>query len=250
MTSPMHSRDQGKLKRVLVVGASSGIGRELARLYAREGHILGIMGRRTELLEEIRTEFPGQVTVGTLDVRSMTDTSALDGIVEEMGGIDHCIYCSGVGTISRTLVWEIERQTTETNVNGFIRCSEWAFNRFAIRGEGHLANISSVASWRGNSHAPAYSASKAFQSVYYEGLRMKAVRMRKDVTVTDVQPGFVRTKMAQGKGLFWVAEVEKAAAQIKAGLDRRAFRVYVTRRWRLVTWLMRTMPDFIYHRMG
>jgi short-subunit dehydrogenase len=248
--SPMHSSHRSISKRILVIGASSGIGREVARLYAQEGHRVGVMGRRTELLEEIRSEFPDRIAVGRLDVRSLTDTSALDGIVEEMGGMDLCIYCSGIGTISKSLDWSIEKDTTETNVNGFIRCAEWAFNRFVSQGGGQLANISSVASWRGNSHAPAYSASKAFQSVYFEGLRMKALRLRVPVTVTDVQPGFVKTKMAQGNGQFWVAEVDKAARQIKAGMDRKAFRVYVTRRWRFVTWLMRIMPDFVYHRLS
>ena len=246
----MHDLNQGKLKRVLVIGASSGIGRELARLYARDGHALGVMGRRTALLEEFRAEFPGQVTVGTLDISSMNDTSALDDILEEMGGMDLCIYCSGVGIISRKLEWDIEKVTTDTNVNGFIRCAEWAFNYFVTQGGGQLVNISSIASWRGSGHAPAYSASKAFQSVYFEGLRMKALRLRMPVTVTDVQPGFVNTKMAQGDGLFWVAEVDKAARQIKAGTDRKAFRVYVTKRWRLVAWLMRTLPDFLYHRLA
>ena len=246
----MSDTDRRESKRVLVIGASSGIGREVARLFAREGHHVGVMGRRTELLEEVRGEFPGQVSTGVLDVKGMTDSSALDAIVVEMGGMDVCIYCSGVGTISKTLEWSIEKDTTDTNVNGFIRCAEWAFNRFVAQGGGHLANISSVASRRGNSHAPAYSASKAFQSVYFEGLRMKALRLRVPVTITDVQPGFVNTKMAQGNGRFWVAEVDKAARQIKAGIDRKSFRVYVTRRWRLVAWLMRTMPDFIYHRLS
>lgn len=246
----MHSSDRRISKRILVIGASSGIGREIARLYAREGHRVGVMARRADMLEEVRSEFPGQVVTGHLDVREMSDTSALEAIAGEMGGMDVCIYCSGVGTISRKLEWEIERETTETNVTGFIRCSEWAFNRFVAQGGGQLANISSVASWRGNSHAPAYSASKAFQSVYFEGLKMKAGRLRVPVTVTDIQPGFVRTKMAQGNGQFWVADVDKAARQIKAGIDRKAFRVYVTKRWRMVTWAMRLMPDFIYHRVS
>jgi short-subunit dehydrogenase len=242
--------DQMGMKRILVIGASSGIGREIARLYAADGHRVGVMGRRTELLEEIRTEFPGQIFTGRLDVRDMKDNSALEAIAREMGGMDVCIYCSGIGTISKKLEWEIERDTAETNVSGFLRCAEWAFNRFVAQGGGQLANISSVASWRGNSHAPAYSASKAFQSVYFEGLKMKAGRLRVPVIVTDIQPGFVRTKMAQGNGQFWVAEVGKAARQIKAGIDRKAFRVYVTKRWRMVTWAMRIMPDFIYHRVS
>ena len=226
------------------------MGREVARLYAAEGHRVAVTGRRKALLEELLEEFPDRVVARELDVRSMSDSVPLDALADALGGIDVCLYCAGVATVSKTLEWSIEKETTDTNVSGFIRCAEWAFNRFASQGGGHLANISSVASWRGNSHAPAYSASKAFQSVYFEGLLMKARRMGLPIAVTDIQPGFVKTKMAQGNRMFWVADVGKAARQIKAAMDRREFRPYVTRRWSLVAWLMRNLPDALFHRIA
>lgn len=67
--------------------------------------------------------------------------------------------------------------------------------------------------------------------------------------MTDIQPGFVQTKMAKGNKRFWVAPVDKAAHQIKKGMDAGNFRIYITYRWRLIAWIMKWMPDFIYHRI-
>lgn len=238
------------MKKVILIGASSGMGRELARMYAREGHQVAVTGRRGTMLDELQQEFPRNIITGVFDVRQMDNPDHLQKIVESLGGMDICIYCAGLGTVSKELSWEIEKETFETNVNAFTEVSTWAFNYFLKQGNGQLANISSIASWRGNSHAPAYSASKAYQSVYFEGLRMKAMRLKVPIIITDIQPGFVQTKMAQGNKRFWVATVEKAAIQIKAGLDAGKFRFYVTRRWRIIAWLMKWMPDFIFHRVS
>lgn len=238
------------MKKVIVVGASSGIGREVARLYAQEGNKVAVTGRRAALLEELRQEFPGKVITGVFDVRQLENPRQLDLLVEQMGGMDICLISAGLGTVSKDLNWEIENETYETNVSAFTQVSVWAFNYFVRQGHGQLANISSIASGRGNSHAPAYSASKAYQSIYFEGLRMKAMRLNIPLIITDIQPGFVQTKKTQGNKRFWVASVQKAARQIKSGMDAGRFRFFVTRRWRLVAWLMKWMPNFIFHRVS
>ena len=104
-----------------------------------------------------------------------------------------------------TLEWELDKKTYETNVKGFIEIVHYAFNYFVKQGHGHVAATSSLASIRGNSWAPAYSASKAFMSVYMEGLHMKAKKWarknksQQTIFITDIQPGFVNTKLAKGK---------------------------------------------------
>lgn len=238
------------MKKMIIIGASSGIGREVARLYAQEGNKVAVTGRRSSLLEELRQEFPEKVITGVFDVRELDNPKQLDLLVEQMGGMDICLISAGLGTVSKDLAWEIENETYETNVSAFTQVSAWAFNYFVRQGHGQLANISSIASWRGNSHAPAYSASKAYQSVYFEGLRMKAMRLGVPLIITDIQPGFVQTKTAKGNKRFWVASVHKAARQIKSGMDAGRFRFYVTKRWRLVAWMMKWMPNFIYHKVS
>lgn len=114
---------------------------------------------------------------------------------------------------------------------------------------GQLVGISSIAAIRGDGDAPAYSASKAFVSNYMEGLRKKVTKLGLIITVTDIQAGFVDTAMAKGDGLFWVASPQKAAQQIYNAIERKRKHVYITKRWRLVGWLMKAMPAFIYDRI-
>lgn len=238
------------MKKLIIIGGSSGIGREVARLYARQGNKVAVTGRREALLEEIRIEFPDHVITGVFDVRQLDNPRQLEILADQMGGMDICLICAGLGTVGNELQWEIENETYETNVSAFTQVAVWAFNYFVKQGHGQLANISSIASWRGNSHAPAYSASKAYQSIYFEGLRMKALRLNLPLIITDIQPGFVQTKKTQGNKRFWVASVQKAARQIKSGMDAGRFRFYVTKRWRLIAWLMKWMPDFIFHKLS
>ena len=238
------------MKKVIIIGASSGMGREVAKLYAQDGNRVAVTGRRYNLLESLRQEYPNNIITGAFDVRQMENPGKLDTLVNQLGGMDICLICAGIGTISKELSWEIENETFETNVSAFTQIATWAFNYFVKQGHGQLVNISSIASWRGNSHAPAYSASKAFQSVYFEGLHMKAMQLKLPLIITDIQPGFVQTKMAQGNKRFWVSSVEKAALQIRRGMDSGKFRFYVTKRWRIIAWIMKWVPDFIYHKLS
>ena len=117
------------------------------------------------------------------------------------------------------------------------------------RGAGHLVGISSLAALRGVGGAPAYAASKAFVSNYLQGVRYRFRKLKLPIVVTDVQPGFVDTAMAKADNLFWVASPQKAARQILAAIRGRKAHVYVTKRWRLIAWLMRLLPDAVYSRL-
>ena len=238
------------MKKLIIVGATSGMGRELARLYAREGAWVGVTGRRQELLDSLQQEFPAQIKTARFDVTGTENIARLESLVATLNGIDLLIICAGIGTVSKDLDWKIDKTTVDTNVNGFTEMVNWAYNYFLQKGGGQIANISSIASWRGNSWAPAYSASKAYQSVYFEGLHMKSMRSNAGIIITDVQPGFVNTKMGQGNKRFWVSSAEKAANQIHRAIEAHKFRVYVTRRWRLIAWVMKWVPGFIYHKAG
>src|SRR5258706_12540012 len=128
--------------------------------------------------------------------------------------------------------------------------SNWAFNFFVKQGYGQLVIISSIAANRGNSSAPAYSASKAFQSVYFEGLAIKAGKLEKRVTITCIEPGFVRSKMAKSDKLFWVVPVDKAARQIIRAIDKKKRKAYISKRWWLIAKLLRWMPYPVLKRFA
>lgn len=236
-------------KKIIIVGASSGIGREIACRYVINNNRVGITGRRENLLNELKKKYPDQIFVSCFDVMENENQQKIQQLIQEVGGLDLLIYNSGYGDVSKDLNWEIENATTKTNVNGFVEIVSYAFNHFVEQGHGQIAITSSVAAVRGNSWAPAYSASKAFMSNYAEGLNIKAKRLQKDVTITDIRPGFVDTKMAKENGQFWVIQKEKAAEEIIRAIERKKRVAYITRRWWLVAKIMKMLPFTIYRRM-
>jgi short-subunit dehydrogenase len=238
------------MQKIIIVGATSGIGRELARIYAGAGNLVGVTGRRHELLYSLQLEYPNHIVTETFDVTGTDSLTHLESLIRKLGGMDLLIYNSGYGEPSESLNWEIEKKTTDLNVNGFLATVVYAFNYFIRQGHGHLATTSSIASIRGNFQAPSYSASKSFQSVYFEGLHIKAKKSKLPVFVTDIQPGFVDTPMAKGEKRFWVQPADKAARQIVAAIEKKKWRVYITRRWWLIAKIFKWIPDWIYHRMG
>ena len=237
-------------QKIAIIGATSGIGRRMAELYAEKGHRVGISGRRLELLQEIKQRFPQQIEYECFDVTGKENIPHLQALINKIGGLDILIISAGTGEPSKELSWKIDKTTVDTNVNGFIEIANWAFNYFLKQGHGQLVTISSVAAIRGGSWAPAYNASKAFQSNYFEGLSIKARKLRKDFTITCIEPGFVDTKMAKGDGIFWLVPVEKAARQIIRGIENKKRKVYISSRWWIIAKLMKYAPFWIYRKIG
>ncbi len=238
------------MKKVIIIGASSGIGKELALLYLKNGNRVGISGRRTELLQDIQQQFPSLVEIETFDVTGSENIVHLESLISRLGGMDLFIYNSGYGDASKDLNWEMDKATTLINVNGFVEMTNYVFNYFIKQGHGQIAATSSIASYRGGSWAPAYNASKAYMSNYLEGITIKAFRLKAKIAVTDIQPGFVQTAMAKGSGIFWSAPLEKATRQIYNAIEKKKRIVQVTKRWVLVAWLLKWLPYSLYKRIG
>ena len=236
--------------KIIIIGATSGIGRKLAELYAQKGNRVGITGRRMELLTEIQALYPTLIETECFDVVSNENINRLESLVKKLNGLDLLIYSSGIGEPSKELDWNLEKKTVDINVNGFLEIINWGFTYFKKQNYGTLVTISSVASYRGNSWAPAYSASKAFQSNYFEGLTIKAKRMKKNIFLTCIEPGFVATKMAKGHKLFWVVPLEKAAKQIILAIAQKKRKAFISKRWWLIAKLMKWMPYSFYKRFG
>ncbi|PWT96380.1 MAG: oxidoreductase [Bacteroidetes bacterium] len=238
-------------KKVIIVGATSGMGRELARIYASAGAQVGVTGRRQDLLYTLQTEFPNKIVTECFDVTGHNNIAHLQSLINKLGGLDIFIDCAGIGVVSSELSRDADKLTIDTNINGFAEMVNWVYNYFLLNNvAGQIVNLSSVAAWRGNSWAPAYSASKAFQSVYFEGLAMKAKRNKSNIVITDIQPGFVYTKESQGNKRFWVSSVQKAARQIYKSIEAKKTRAYVSRRWRMVAFVLKWAPNFLYHKVG
>lgn len=237
------------MKKVIIIGATSGIGNELAKIFVNNDYQVGITGRRKTCLEKLRESNPDKYCISAFDCTAESNSKKLTELVNEMGGLDLLILSSGRGDENKTLDFEIENRTNQLNVIAFTEIVDWAFNYFGNQDKGHLVAISSLAGIRGSRIAPAYNASKAFQINYLEGLRQKAKKMGKPIYVTDIRPGFVDTDMAKGEGQFWVAKKEKAGKQIFDIIKRKKAIAYVTKRWKIIAMILSIIPQWIYKRM-
>ena len=238
------------MKRAIIIGATSGIGRSLAEILVREGYLVGITGRREELLESIQAEDPGKIMVKKMDVQDLsTIQSICNELVHQIGGLDLLIISAGIGEANKDLNFEVENDVIKTNIQGFTCVADWGMNYFKRQGHGHLVNISSIAGIRGNGMAPSYNATKAYQINYLEGLRLNANKSHSNIHVTDIRPGYVDTDMAKGVGMFWVAPVDKAARQILYGIKRKKNVVYITKRWRLISYILKSLPYLILKKI-
>ena len=238
------------MKNAIIVGATSGIGKGLAKLLVDDGFKVGITGRRTELLESLKSENPGSYFIKTFDVKdTKVAEKKLEELTTELGGLDLLILSSGTGDINDKLDFEIEINTIETNVIGWTFISVWAFKYFEKQKYGHLAAISSIGGLRGSRQSTSYNATKAYQINYLEGLRQKSTKLKNEIFITDIRPGLINTEMAKGEGLFWVMAVEKTAQQIYEAIKKKKKIAYVTKRWRLIAAITKRIPRQLYDRM-
>src|SRR5690349_11480361 len=125
------------MKKAIVVGATSGIGKELALLLANNNYQVGITGRRTELLSAVKQTNPDRFISKTFDVtQTETVPQYLQELVNELGGLDLLILSSGIGELNKALDFAIEKATIDVNVSGFTCVADWTFNYFWKRKSG------------------------------------------------------------------------------------------------------------------
>ena len=235
---------------IVIIGATSGIGKALFEKYARGDNRIGIVGRRANLLDELCQKYPSKTITAKADITNLEEIEqAINALHKELEYIDLAIVCSGIGDINATLEYNVERLTIDTNITGWTFVIDRLYNIFVQQGHGHLVAITSAGGLRGEPKAPAYSASKAYQINYMEALRKKAYKSGSQIYVTDIRPGLVNTAMAKGEGLFWVMPVEKVANQIITAIHKNKYKAYVTKRWHILAIINKNLPFALYKRM-
>lgn len=233
--------------RILIIGASSGIGRELAIQYATKGNEVIAVARRKPLLCEL-SQHSSNIRIAQCDISNIVETNTLlSTIFKET--IHLTIICSGIGDFNSELDFAIEKQTININIVGWTFCVDTIYKNLEEQSSGHLVILSSCGGLRGEPLAPAYSASKAYQINYIEALRKKAYKSKLPIHITDIRPGLVNTRMAKGSGLFWVMPTEKVAKQIINAIDRKKHVSIVTKRWKIIHWILRHLPRSLYIRI-
>ena len=235
------------MKNAIIFGATSGLGKSLTELLVKDNYKVAVTGRRLEKLEELKKSFPNQILVKQNDIQEVEEVEKVfNEIVNELGVIDLIVQSSGVGFVNPKLHWDKESQTINTNVLGVTRLYTLAYNLFKEQKVGHLVGISSIASLRGNRASPVYFASKAYQKSYLESLYLKTKTIKsKQVFITDIRPGFVDTAMALGDEIFWMVPLEKATKQMYRAIKKKKRVAYISKRWQLIAWVLKTVPAWL-----
>ena len=238
------------MKTCIVIGASSGLGMEVAKLLIADGYRLGVAARRIEKLEEIKALAPDRVEVHAIDVTSEEAPKALEALIEKVGGMDLLFYASGVGSQNMELEPDIELKTMAVNGVGFTRMIGAAYRYMASHGGGHIAAISSIAGTKGLGAAPSYSATKAMQNTYLQALEQQAMMRGLNITFTDLRPGFVATALLGDDPKYPVLLTpEKVAREMVSAIKRRKHVWVIDWRWRIITAMWRRIPRCIWRRM-
>lgn len=184
------------MKRIVIIGASSGIGRRIATDFARYGWRVGAAARNTEALTELKALYPDNIEYAGIDVTAQDVEKKLYDLIETIGGMDIILYCAGCGWYNPELDPEDDERTIAVNVGGMTKVCIAAYKYFrdtANVDKGRIAVITSVAGTKGLGVSAAYSASKSYQQKYLQALDQLAHIQHVNVGITDIRPGFVDT---------------------------------------------------------
>ena len=237
-------------KKVIIIGATSGIGREVALIYIAQGWKVGVAGRREAELEALRAAYPEQVSAQVLDVTHEDAPEKLQALIEQVGGMDVFLLSSGIGKQNPTLETGLELTTAATNVEGFIRMTNAAYHYFEQQGHGHLAVISSIAGTKGLGAAPAYSATKGFQNIYMDALDQLARMKKLNIRFTDIRPGFVATPLLNNQKKYpMLMDAPIVALDIVSAIEKKKRVAIIDWKFRLLVGFWRLIPKWIWLRL-
>ena len=236
-------------KRIIIIGATSGIGKKVAEGYIARGWKVGVAGRRAEELEALRLQAPEQVCTQVIDVTHEDAPQHLHALISQLGGMDVFLLSSGIGSQNPTLQPDIELRTAATNVEGFIRMTTTAYHFFAKQGYGHLAAISSIAGTRALGIAAAYSATKCFQNTYLDCLDQLARMNKLKISFTDIRPGFVATPLLKHRNYPLLMDVSDVAEEIIHSIERKKRVAIIDWKFRILVSIWRMIPRWLWLRL-
>lgn len=236
--------------RILILGASSGIGQEVARQLINMGWTVSVAARREAPLVSLKAIEPSRVEYAVVDILAEDACARLQQLADRTGGIDIYLHAAGIGSQNRQLVLQMEEETVRTNALGFTRAMNWAYHYFEQQGKGHIAAISSIAGTKGLGPAPAYSATKAFQANYIEALEQLARQQGHDIRFTDIRPGFVDTPLlGESPAYPMLMSVADVAGSIIKSLVHEDDVKVIDWRYRMLVGLWRLLPRWVWKRM-
>ena len=233
------------------MGATSGMGWEVARILAEKGWKLGIAARREEKLQSLQALYPQNIEYQVIDIEQENAPELLLSLVEKIGGMDLYFHGSGVGWHNEELDPSVELKTCAVNTVGFTRMVTAAWNYFKEKGGGHIAVISSIAGTKGLGPAPSYSATKSFDNTYIQALAQLSRKSKSGIRFTDIRPGFVDTPLLDTTKHRYpmLMKPEIVARKIVRAIERKKRVAIIDWRYRILVFFWRLIPNFIWERI-
>ncbi len=241
------------MKKIVIIGASSGIGFQAAADFARAGWRVGMAARRVEPMQALKEQYPDRIEVAPIDVTAPDAPKRFADLIEAIDGMDTLLYCSGTGFSDPDLDDAKIVDTLNVNVVGFARIVAEAYKYYRATAsveQGQIAVITSVAATKGLGIAATYSASKRFQVQFINALEQLAYTQQVNVAFTDIRPGFVRTPLLkEDRDYPMIMSVAEAARLVeRAVIDRKRVAV-IDSRWRIVNALWRLIPQRLWRHV-
>lgn len=236
------------MKKIVIMGASSGIGLACAEQLARRGVRIGIAARKTEPMAALAAKYPGMVEYEQIDVTKPEAVDKLEQLIGRLGGMDLYIHVSGIGYENTALDPELEVKIFETNMCGFARCISGAYRWMRRNGvRGHIAAVTSVAGTNGLSSLSAYSASKGGCQKWLVALEQLSNNTDAGITFTDIRPGWIGTSLlTEGKKYPMKMDLDYAVPRILRAIARKQRVAVIDWRWNILVGLWRLLPNSIY----
>ncbi|MBR5856353.1 MAG: SDR family NAD(P)-dependent oxidoreductase [Bacteroidales bacterium] len=248
------------MKKVIIFGASSGIGKMLAQQYAVQGCMVAVAARRVENLKELQKTHPVNIIVFRADLSAVpaemggelqeSPRGKFREMVEALGGVDLVIYCSGVGKQNAQLEIQLEYSTINVNVTGFTAIAAAVVEYGSTAGHHvQFATISSIASTRGIGISASYSATKMYQVRYMESLRQLSNSKGWNMSFTTILPGFIATDFIKGRNYPMTMQLPYASRQIKQAIDARKNTKIIDWKWTAVVAFWRLIPNWLWYKI-
>lgn len=239
------------MKRIVIMGATSGIGLAVALKLAQRGHIVGVAGRRTDILIALKKKFPENIEWEEIDITKKNAPERLHRLIEKLGGMDTYFHIAGVYYDNPQLNLDDEITTVETNAVGFARMISTSYCYFRDnKKKGHIAAITSVAGTRGMGPLASYSSTKKFGQAYLEALQQLSHMQKLKIKFTDIRPGWIRTPLLNPDAEYpFTMKLSYAAPLIIKSLNKKRTANYVDWRWKLIVRLMQSIPRSLWVRI-
>lgn len=240
------------MKRIVIIGASSGLGLKISMIFAETGWKVAMAARRTEPLQTVNNQYPDSVVFSKIDITTEDSDSLLTELIHKNGGADVILLAAGIGWQNAELDMDKDLQTVNTNSAAMVRIVNTAYHYFVneCNGNGQIAIITSIAGTMGLGISATYSATKRMQSTYLEAIEQLAHINGYNITVTDIRPGFVKTALLDpNKKYPMLMNVDCAAKKIVNAIIKKKSVAYIDWKWHIVVLLWKLIPRFIWTKL-